>query len=53
MLKNHLQVYERKGEKRRMQFYTSQFKCVSPKRKRDKEVAYTCLFKSEQRFAIN
>ena len=40
--------------KRRMQFYTSQFKSVSPKRKRDeRSILYTCLFKLEQRFAIN
>ena len=35
-----------------MQFYTSQLNYVIPERKRDKEEAFTCLFRSEQKFAI-
>ena len=35
-----------------MQFYKNRFNYVTPGRKRDKEEAFTCLFRSEQRFAI-
>ena len=36
-----------------MQLHTSQFSYVIPERKRDKENACTCLFRSGWSFAIN
>ena len=38
--------------KHRKQFSNSWFDCVIPERKRDKEEAFTGLFRSKQRFAV-